>query len=423
MSDASVHAALRSDAPLVVVEAPAGCGKTTSGADYARETALADKGSRLLILTHTHAACSVFADRTRGVGSGAEIRTIDSVIAHLASAYHAGLGLPDDVSSWVRQRQDGYGELALSVSALLRRHPMIAASLAARYRTVICDEHQDSSGEQHAIVMALQKKGVRLRVFGDPMQKIFRERARVGTSIPCDWDALTRQAQAYEQLDHPHRWTSGCHELGHWTLAARSALKSGGSVDLRGRLPRSITLIYAENQSRRNMDYQLSPQDRREIDRFEHSHPSLLILTRYNDTARSLRGFFNRRVLLWEGHSRTGLENLVDTVLTGQGDAAALAAATVAFIGEVGKGFSPSAFGNRFEQEARDGCTRSLRGKPAEIQALARFLVDEPNHCGVAKMLRRLRELAENDRLFSDVKDRRSSRVLGGDLPRRLRQR
>lgn len=404
MSDASVHAALRSDAPLVVVEAPAGCGKTTSGADYARETALGNKGSRLLILTHTHAACSVFADRIKGIGSGVEIRTIDSVIAHIASAYHAGLGLPADVSTWVRQRQDGYGELALSVSALLRRHPMIVASLAVRYRIVICDEHQDSSGEQHAIVMALQQQGVRLRIFGDPMQKIFRERARVSTSIPCDWDALTHQAQAYEQLDHPHRWTSGCHELGQWTLAARSALKSGGAIDLRGRLPRSVTVIYAENQSRRNMDYQLSSQDRREIDRSERSHPSLLILTHYNDTARSLRGFFNRRVLLWEGHTRTGLENLVDAVSAGQGDPAALAAATVAFMGEVGKGFSPSTFGDRFEQESRDGCTRSCTGKPAEIQALARFLVNEPNHFGVAKMLRRLSELASGNGNFSDVK-------------------
>ena len=42
MSDDSVHAALRSDAPLVVVEAPAGCGKTTKGADYAREIAVAE---------------------------------------------------------------------------------------------------------------------------------------------------------------------------------------------------------------------------------------------------------------------------------------------------------------------------------------------------------------------------------------------
>ena len=181
---------------------------------------------------------------------------------------------------------------------------MIVASLAQRHRIVICDEHQDSSGEQHAIVMALQHQGARLRIFGDPMQKIFRERAHVSTSVPCDWDALTRQAQAYEQLDHPHRWTSGCQELGQWTLAVRSALKAGGAIDLRGRLPRSVTVVFAENQSQRNLDYQLSSQDRRPIDTFERSHPSLLILTRYNDTARSLRGFFNRRVPLWEGHTR-----------------------------------------------------------------------------------------------------------------------
>ena len=66
MSDDSVRAALRSDKRLVVIEAPAGCGKTHQGADYAREIANAGNG-RLLILTHTHAACSVFAERTRGV--------------------------------------------------------------------------------------------------------------------------------------------------------------------------------------------------------------------------------------------------------------------------------------------------------------------------------------------------------------------
>ena len=120
MSDDSVHAALRSDAPLVVVEAPAGCGKTTKGADYAREIAVAGGTNRLLILTHTHAACSVFADRTKGAGSRVEIRTIDSVIAHIASAYHNGLGLPADIAAWVRQHQDGYAELALSVAALLQ---------------------------------------------------------------------------------------------------------------------------------------------------------------------------------------------------------------------------------------------------------------------------------------------------------------
>jgi len=218
MSDHSVHAALRSTVPLVVVEAPAGCGKTTKGADYAREIAISGSPSRILILAHTHAACSVFADRTKGLGSRVEIRTIDSVIAHIASAYHAGLGLPTDIGAWVRQRQDGYGELAQKVAELLNRYPMIAASLVQRHNVVICDEHQDCSGEQHSIVMTLLSKGARLRVFGDPVQKIFKERTRVSACLPCDWGALSRQAQAFEHLDFPHHWSDGCRDLGQWIL-------------------------------------------------------------------------------------------------------------------------------------------------------------------------------------------------------------
>ena len=404
MSDDSVHAALRSDAPLVVVEAPAGCGKTYEGADYAREIAVADATKRLLILTHTHAACSVFADRTRDAGSRVEVRTIDSVIAHIASAYHIGLGLPADVAAWVRQRQDGYTDLALSVAAFLRQHPMIVASLAQRHRVVICDEHQDSSGEQHSIVMALQTHGARLRIFGDPMQKIFKERVRVSTCTPCDWEELTRRAHIFEQLDFPHRWTSGCPQLGQWTLAARHALKTGGCVELRNGLPPSVTVVFAENQSQRNLEYQLSSQDRRQVDAFERANNSLLILTRYNDTARCFRGFFNRRIPLWEGHTRDGLEKLVNALSAGDGDCSALAAAIVAFMGDVSKGFSPSAFGNRFEQEVREGCTGRCRGKPAAIQQLARFLIAEPNHFGVAKMLRRLSEFSTMDANFADVK-------------------
>ena len=241
MSDDSVRASLRSDAPLVVVEAPAGCGKTHQGADYAREIAVAGGSSRCLILTHTHAACSMFSDRTKGTGSRIEIRTIDSVIAHIASSYHAGIGLPADTVAWVRQRKDGYAELALKVAAILRRHPMIAASLVQRYPVVICDEHQDSSGDQHAVIMALLNQGARVRIFADPMQKIFRVKA-VGPSPSYDWAELTRQAQVFDELNTPHRWASGCPELGQWVLKAREALKAGGKIDLRNGLPPSVSL-------------------------------------------------------------------------------------------------------------------------------------------------------------------------------------
>lgn len=90
MSDASVRTALRSDARLVVIEAPAGCGKTYQGADYVGDLAASAPADRTLIVTHTHAACSVVAERTCGLSSRVQIRTIDSVIGEVASAYHAG---------------------------------------------------------------------------------------------------------------------------------------------------------------------------------------------------------------------------------------------------------------------------------------------------------------------------------------------
>jgi hypothetical protein len=402
VSDASVRTALRSDAPLVAVEAPAGCGKTTQGAEYAREIALAG-GSRLLILTHTHAACSVFSDRTKGAGSRIEIRTIDGVIAHIAAVYHTGLGLPADIAAWVRQRREGHADLALKVAALLKRYPMIAASMAQRHPVVICDEHQDSSGDQHSVVMTLLEQGARLRVFADPMQKIFKDRTARGTCPPCDWNNFTRQAQAFEQLDIPHRWATGCSELGQWTLMARASLKAGKAIDLRNGLPPSVNIVFAENQARKPLDYQLASADRKPIDAFEKCQASLLILTHFNDTARSLRGFFNRRIPLWEGHTRSGLEKLVDAIRASQGDRAALASAIVDFMGDVGKGFSPSGFGDKFKEEAREGCTAMRRGKPATIQELARLLVVEADHRGVAKMLRRLSELRTTDRNFADI--------------------
>ena len=403
MSDNSVRAALRSDLPLVVVEAPAGCGKTYQGADYARE--IATNGfNRPLILTHTHAACSMFAARTKDVGPRIEIRTIDSVIAHIASAYHAGLGLPADIAAWVRQRGEyGYAELGVKVADLLTGHPMIAASLAQRHPVVIFDEHQDSSGDQHAVAMALLSQKARVRVFGDPMQKIFREKIAAGAHPAYDWTALTGQAQAFEKLDVPRRWDTGCPELGRWTLKAHAALADGGTVDLRTGLPPSVTVVFAENQAQKILDYRLSRDDRSLIDAFEKADSSLLILTRYNDTARSFRGFFNRRIPLWEGHTRPALETLVGALNAGHGNPGALAAAVVRFLASVGKGFSPSAFGNAFQQEAKDGCTKKRSGKGAALQELARFVVKEPDHRGVAKMLHRLSEMAAADPAFVGV--------------------
>lgn len=404
MSDDSVRAALRSDSPLVVVEAPAGCGKTFQGADYAREVASALDSGRVLVLTHTHAACSVFAEHAKGVGFRLEIRTIDSLIAQIASAYHAGLALPADIAAWVRKSDGRHAELAKRVAVLLSQYPIIAASLAYRYRVVICDEHQDSSGDQHAIVMDLLGQGALVRIFGDPMQAVFKFRGIAGRKSGYDWDDLVDQAHAFEKLETPHRWASGSPDLGLWTLKARKALATGGKIDLRTALPASVQIVAAENMAQKHLLYQLSPTDRRPVDCFERSRTSLLVLTRNNDTAQSLRAFFWPRLPLWEGHTRPALETLVDALDEHQGNPVSVAKAAVAFLGKVGVGVSPSVFGNEFEREVREGCPRARRGKPGRIQELARFLMTEPSHRGAARMLRRLWDLAKSDESFNSVR-------------------
>jgi hypothetical protein len=46
----------------------------------------------------------------------------------------------------------------------------------------------------------------------------------------------------------------------------------------------------------------------------------------------------------------------------------------------IGKGFNPSAFGNTFEEEVRQGCIKTREGKRGAIQDLARYLVAEADH-------------------------------------------
>jgi hypothetical protein len=246
---------------------------------------------------------------------------------------------------------------------------MIAQSIAARYLTVICDEHQDSSGDQHAIAMSLHGGGANLRLFADPMQKIFKE------ANPYSWDELVRSAGVVEQLDYPHRWTKGSPSLGQWTLEAREALKNGGRVDLRT-APSSVQVLQVRNLAQGALDYRLDRDDRRPIDAFEKRQSSLLVLTRHNETARALRGFFGRRILLWEGYTRSALEELVKQIgLAGEPES--VAAAVVKFMDAVAVGFSPSNFGNRFEVEVAGRCAKLARGKPATIQELARLIVDD----------------------------------------------
>lgn len=403
MSDQSVQAALRSDAQLVVVEAPAGCGKTFQGVEYAKYLLPRLDSGRLLILTHTNAACDVFSERTSRYAGRVEIRTIDSLVTEIARTYHLSLGLPADVVGWAYEpTSGGFSELGVRVAMLLRRYPHLARLIAQRYPYVVCDEHQDCSEAQNEIVLSIFRAGAITRVFGDPMQSIYSRKQEIAAA-DRRWQDLKRLAEVDGVLDTPHRWKEHSPELGDWISEARSALQSGRALDLRRRLPPAIWLIRADNSSLRYDQYMLSRDERRPIDRFV-STEKVLVLTATNSTARSLRAFFNRSIPLWEGHTRDALWDLVRSCKHSCGDAGGIGDALIQFVQSVGRGFSQTAYAKAFADEILSQCSTQRRKKPAKIQHLARIICESPDYLGAASALATLRAYIDQDDSFDDIK-------------------
>lgn len=408
MSDASVAASLRSSGGLVVIEAPGGCGKTFQACAYASELASTDGKDRVLVLAHTHAACDVFASRIAG-SRRVEVRTIDSLIVQITSAYHRSLDLPNDTAEWARQLGSrGYKELAERAARLVSSSPMVAQALARRYPIVICDEHQDASADQHTIVMAMHNAGSALRVFADPMQHIGKVSPSVRIADARRWKDLIAQAEKYDELDYPHRWEKlGHKKLGQWVLNAREALKAGGKIDLRSGRPPELSIVYADNlalPAAARTTYFVGKEERKQIGDLTRPGFSLLILSAHNDTVRALRPFFGRRIPVWEGHTRDALVTLTNAIGACKGDCVGVARALVAFLESITIGFTATDYSKAFMAEVVDRCTARGRLKPARLQELARLILAEPDHRGVAKALARLAELARTDRAFGKIK-------------------
>ncbi len=98
---------------------------------------------------------------------------------------------------------------------------------------------------------------------------------------------------------------------------------------------------------------------------------------------------------IWEGHVRDDLGKLVAQIAAHPGDAPSIAQATVDFVSSVAAGFGASTHGNRLVKEVSEGCTKRCRDKPARLQRLGRFILEQPDHIGVAKCLTHLDRLID----------------------------
>ncbi|MGA8475872.1 MAG: UvrD-helicase domain-containing protein [Candidatus Cybelea sp.] len=218
---------LASAAPFVLIEAPAGCGKTHVACDYARGLAphLGER-RRVLILAHTNAAVEEFTSRTQDIKSCVRISTFDSLSLGIVRPYAQALGLSHPIRVGDGQNRVSPGELSVKARELLDRCPHIATMLVHLHPIVVLDEHQDASTDQHAIAMILRGAGARIRAFGDPMQRIFGDEDE-----GLEWEQIKAQADLVGELSQPFRWSNNP-QLGAWILDARDRLASGRHIDM-----------------------------------------------------------------------------------------------------------------------------------------------------------------------------------------------
>lgn len=392
MTDEEIANLLRSSAPIVVIEAPAGCGKTHQAASYAADVGANLKSGRLLVLTHTHAACSVIAKRTQEYSNKIDIRTLDSLINQVATAYRLSLELPEDVSAWARQY--GYEALATKVSNLLRSNPIIAKHLAKTFPVIICDEHQDSNEAQDQIVQLLAKQGSMLRVFGDPMQIIPGGKGHntVAAAALERWNTLKNDSE-FGELSIPHRWLETNYELGKWILRARENLKKGLPLNLKERLPIGANVQFAENGSPTPASYQIAPENWRDLNVLLNEDKEMLLVAGSNLTIHSLRGSFRPRFPIWEGHTRNYLEKFIEALNVNEKDLENCTLAFIECLKNLLVGFSNNRYGNRLIQEVQAPTDKPRGQIPPRLKAMAEFIRAEPSHVGFSRAAEYLKEL------------------------------
>lgn len=238
MSQTTARDLLRSDVDMVLVEAPAGTGKTHEAVSLALDVgALLAPHEEVLLLAHTNAAVNEFRSRARREHARVRTTTFDAFATEIIGPYAPVLGLPYPL----RPQPDGshipggtpFNVLAPKLVELMERAPVVARCLAAHHPWIICDEHQDAKRAQHRIADLLRAAGARVRLFADEMQAIF---GFDDDLVP--WTDL-RSAITTDELDEPHRWREAP-ELGAWILQARSALRDGGALPRP--LPSNVTI-------------------------------------------------------------------------------------------------------------------------------------------------------------------------------------
>lgn len=217
--------------PVLLIEAPAGYGKTHEAVEAAKALAPGlPTGRKVLFLTHTNSARETFNRRLKG--GAAVMRTIHALAAELVDLYAAPFGLPRPLQP--QRGEPTFEEMIELAIRLLTRRPEVARGLASRYPVILVDEYQDCSESQHEFIHRITAgASTRTRLFGDDLQAIYD-----WDGAPVDFAEMTRTHPTV-RLETPRRWVDKA--MRDFVVESRHALATGVPIDLRQ--PRSCVTV------------------------------------------------------------------------------------------------------------------------------------------------------------------------------------
>ena len=217
---------------LVLVLGGAGCGKTTTALWAARSELLRANSTtaRVAFLTFSRTAVDQISSRSaaalESLGDRIEVSTFHSMAFRLVRAFGRYVGFGAEVPELqspaqlkLHGRRDGllaYDDL-MPLALKVLDSERIRALLADRWPLIICDEFQDTSDEQWALLDQLRQRS-RLVLLADPNQMIYTfvrgvsvaaTPARASTS-PIWWSSWSRRHTAIPPVRYLHSPRRSC---------------------------------------------------------------------------------------------------------------------------------------------------------------------------------------------------------------------
>jgi hypothetical protein len=390
----AVQARIAGDEPILLIEAPAGYGKTQEAVVAAHRVAQElSVGFEVLFLTHTNGARETF---NRRLGrSAAVMKTIHSLAADVVELYAAPLGLPRPLQPF--HAKPTFDAMVRHAVDLLTRRPEIARGLAIRHPLILVDEYQDCSRDQHELIQLIAAAGpTRLRLFGDGLQGIFEF-----TGMQVGWEDLGALHPTVS-LTTPWRWKDNP-GMASFLVDARAALLAGEPIDLRS--PPSCVTVHRWSGP--------VPGPNQE----GHAPACLqslkgccdevtVVITHHNAHALGLRRKLPGFGSYHEGADHEPARTILEKVTAARGNAPALAALLVKAMRDWGTGMTKTYRDQVSEICQPDGVVTGAKTKILPLARLCERLYQRPD---TAEWLRCLRKVLDGEHGVE------SWRVLRGD--------